>query len=151
MLSPACYASRGRVISLEQFAEVLEGFGIVHLEVEVDLLVHGDLSHVLEALLLVGGDLGGDIAQHGVVPLLLLDELLAEPLAARAAELEVHEVWSEDADIPTALQDVFGDDALTAVAADRGRLHAHSCDPPFVTILTLAALKGVFSEFASSA
>src|SRR5688572_26900030 len=90
---------------------------------EVDLLVDGDLTELLEALPLVQRNFGGDVAQDGVVPLVLLDELLAQALTAGTAVLQVHEAGAEHPHVPAPLQDILAHDPLSAITADGSSPH----------------------------
>src|SRR5207248_76970 len=108
------------------FAEAAETFLLIEVEVEVDLLIDRDRAQLVEALLLVDAEFGGDIAEDRVVPLVLLDELLAQSLAARTPELQIHKARAEHPDVPAPLQYVLGDDPLSAMAANRCRPGIHA-------------------------
>src|SRR3569833_554046 len=97
---------------------------------KIDDFVDVDRALGREDLALLSSHFGRYLFEDAVFPLFLLDELLAQLLASRAAEFNVYEAWTEEAQIIAVLHYVLRDDALAAVALDRGSHIAHVYPPP---------------------
>ena len=87
---------------------------------KVDDLVGGDRPHALELATFVIAQFGGGLAEHRRIPLLFLDQLLADALAPRAAIADVDEAGAEQTQVISPLKDVASTDPVSAVALDNG-------------------------------
>lgn len=87
-------------------------------KVEVDHLFGGDLAHLLEPAPVGFGGLGPRCLEDGWIPGVFLHELLADPLATAAAEADVDEARTQDAQVEPRLDDFLVDYTVSTAAPD---------------------------------